>query len=896
MIKEGECMVKQKVRLKKGQDGNIMLITTIVILVLTVIIATCINVSSMQLDLSMLERNTSNTYYLAKSGVEKQVDIINKSLDVEMTEIVTSIANMYINQLAAPTTGSDKLLAMKAESSCDKYNAFYYDNNKLSITSSNLGTSIGLKGQLQKEIYKFVEANYINKPALNYEVQSDHVDNVHYKTNIKVKAEAIKINVGGGVTTDQTGFKLIATAETKNTTTNEIYDTQTVEAQIALNMPDKLPNEIHEKYTWAANPPEILNSALISFSDVVVTSGGTLNINNGDIQVKGGTGQSDYTFDPTTNRIQISAGTFSDTTQTGGIIVSNGGKLKVQSGDIACINNVVATNGWATTGDYGLSTSITVSSGDIIANTIGIVDDYYDGGINQSPFNESKQGKNLSIDVKHNVFVSNDVMISRWVKNSGINIAGTIFGVNDGSDTGMKKQGTNLYSTGTTIFLDPNSSSGVFSQGENTTISAYRILVNGQPYVTLAEDTLPMKLWESVGEPFDGIALWEGYKTGEESTDNANYLDTDSPFYNLIKRNKIKICDNDIAGDSYAPAKISANGITTTGSAITNQIDAKALFLRGFGSAPVATWSMSQYTSKGNYSAVEDIITQTKGEKKYYRNIDGGSYSWYEKQLRYGKTYTSTTANIVCNYLGLRGYMTAKRSVFYGAMDSTYIPQLLTFDEVIGTLPNTSHAWCYSNPIEVITSGDKELSISQFYVDEDGKSSTAKVAYPSIIVNAGEGTLTIKTTDSSYNTFNGIIISKGDVRIQGTINMNGSLIIKGKKESANPTNRETRMTGTSDSNYSPGLVIGNGSNVTINHDANMLLKVNTNDDVLYRQILDALKITQYNGNSDVKKILGPYSSGKLNYSVGKVFYTTASTLEVQTQGIKAQIKSLKKMR
>ena len=63
-----------------------------------------------------------------------------------------------------------------------------------------------------------------------------------------------------------------------------------------------------------------------------------------------------------------------------------------------------------------------------------------------------------------------------------------------------------------------------------------------------------------------------------------------------------------------------------------------------------------------------------------------------------------------------------------------------------------------------------------------------------------------------------------------------------------------------------------------------------------RQILDALKITKYKENTDLKQILGPYEDEKLKYSAGKVFYRTDSALEIQTQDIKVQIEHLRKER
>ena len=62
------------------EEGSAMLITTIILLVLMVIVATTISISGMQFDLAMLNRNTSNTYYLAKSALDKQVDTMNKAM------------------------------------------------------------------------------------------------------------------------------------------------------------------------------------------------------------------------------------------------------------------------------------------------------------------------------------------------------------------------------------------------------------------------------------------------------------------------------------------------------------------------------------------------------------------------------------------------------------------------------------------------------------------------------------------------------------------------------------------------------------------------------------------------------------------------------------------------
>ena len=169
----------------------------------------------------------------------------------------------------------------------------------------------------------------------------------------------------------QTTFKVMAMAMTQNIKDNTLYDTQNIEAKIKINIHSNLTNIVHETYTWAARPSEILASGLVSFSDVVITEGGCLEVVNGDLMIKGS--GNTYEGEVFRNGESLGAGV----TQMGGLIVSNGGKLKVQNGDVVTMGNVVATNGWSgEMGKYNLDTSIEVLRGDIIAHTVGIVDDY----------------------------------------------------------------------------------------------------------------------------------------------------------------------------------------------------------------------------------------------------------------------------------------------------------------------------------------------------------------------------------------------------------------------------------------------------------------------------------------------------------------------------------------
>ncbi len=867
-------MAKQKLY-KKQEEGKILLITTIVLLVLTIGIASCMKIAGRQLELAILERETSNTYYLAKSGIEKQVDAINKALVEEMPHIVWSITEEYINQLAQPGSEVEKLEAMEGNESCKKYEAFKYDQDTISIINK-YGNSKGLQSKFQKQIYDFITKQYVEQSPLVYEVQGDYREPLKYKTVVTIKTEAIKTIEKKSE--DEADFRLIATAQTKNIEDKSIYDDQTVIADIIIDLPEEIPNEIHEKYTWATKAPEILSSGLISFSDVVITDGGILEIENGAMQVKGSYGPKFY---------HHQVGDVVGIAQKGGVVVSNGGQLYIRSGDLACVSNVIATNGWFEKKSYDLNTNIIVERGDMIASTIGIIDDNI-LQTSEEHYGQYKKGSNLRIKVGGNIFTSDDVIISKDIRDSEIYVGDTIFGINDGSHS------ETIYGSNEACIVNPNTSSGVFSQGENTVISAEHILVNGQPYMVAALGEQPMKLWESVGEPFISLTLGEDYKAEKDEVVNGRYLEHTSSYYEEIAKNKVHIRDARISETSYAPAYISANGKITRGQALKNEMEANQFFLSGFLLGDIDRPFITDFTHNYNdYEGMRYIMQQDKESAIYYKNtgVPTRNYDWYENELMYGKTYITDSAAYINKYMGLGSYMTAKRSVFYGKMNTENIPQILGFEQVVGQLSSEPHEWCYSNPIEIFVSGDQRISLDTFCINRN----SSWEAYPSIIVNAGKGTLTIEEGNHN-NVFRGIIISRGDVHIQGDVNIEGTIIIGGSYEKTSMTHPRLRMSGQGMENvYNPGLLIDHGSKLRINYDPNMLLKIEVAEPQLLREILDALKITQYKNSHDLKEVMGPYKDEVLIYSAGKVFYTTDSTLALQTEDIRVKIKCLRKI-
>ena len=520
---------------KKKQEGSALLITTILLLALTVIVATCLSISGMQYDLSTLQRNTSNTYFLAKAALEKQVDTMNKALESQMNTIIDEVSTDYVSKSDSELVKNETTISHNTTT------------HKLSIEATTLSTAI------KDKIYTYLKESYLTKnpPAIAtgkdpivYEAQGDRAES----------GNSTKIEIAT-YTTDSSGqdlslahkLRIVATATTYSAS-GTIYDTQQLEAIIAINIPANLENQIHEKYEFnAGETPEILKSALLCFSDVVVSGAGQLNVKSGDVRVSGAQDIAGYN----------SGKNYPEANQNGGVIALNGGSIDIDN-NLYCTNNVLVTNGWGDT-THSSSSNINVD-GDIIAYTVGIVDDYYDKSTNQSPFNEANQVKNAAITVGRNVMVDNDVMIDRWVKDCSITVTNSIFGVNGGADIRAN----------VTANVDPNQSSGVFSQGEGSQIKADRMYVAGQPYITIKSGDKPIKLWESIGEPFDGLASYEGYASNTEKSENMDYFNV---FDKLISDTKIK---TDFS-NTYAVAKVSGMD-TNSGNTKKAGADCKAVF------------------------------------------------------------------------------------------------------------------------------------------------------------------------------------------------------------------------------------------------------------------------------------------------------------------------------
>ena len=984
LLKGGEDM-KSKSGIKKNEQGSIMLVTTIIILILTLIVVSAINISGMQYDLAKIERNTSNTYYVAEAGVEKEVETINKAIEVELPNLVKRTSQKFLvenspidtEQRHLIVSGDETTRKSQAVNTTNKYDQFTYESGKIRVRKCKYqeygvdGTGLPLielefRDYIKYELFNFLLKYYFIDPAYNhnsdfnnssyqkpkpmfYEVESDKYDS-NYVTIVQVEPRAKRLSEVPSDTNynrwNRDEFTVTTTSKSvyKNADgtydMTKVYDEEVIITEVKIDIPTNLEYEFREYYDWIANPAEIVDNPITCFSDIVVEgTGNELKVIDGDVLVKG------------IKQTSTGADTIADADKTGGVIASNGGKIDIVSSNpsdptknanLYCLSNVVVTNGWGSaTSNYLSNTSINVS-GDVIANSINIIDDFYTGSVNQSPFNEANQGQNETITIGKNVFVDNDVMIDRWIKGSTvttttttkntagyIQVAGTIFGISDGSKTFTTPSGDTV--------VDPNSSSGVFSQGIDTLITADRMLITGQPFITLSATAFPKKLFESIGEPFDGVASWAGYGEAElASAANAGYLLPTSPFINMIKDTKVATSFS----NSYAMERISGIDSTVAASAERplaetsakgQQIHNSTVFsgpddLRDFMFKGGATNTLAAYTSFNNYygssnvSDTSDItnktvtayISKNPVDNFYTGNTDKANYL-----KMYNKVFLESVPSAMTSFKGLQSYMTAMRGVFYGKFNvnvgGVVTESILDFDSIVDVSKVVDNTWSYATPIEAkssfpttVIANPKDpmnpltiqyIDIKDFYVGVSG----AESCYPTIIVNKGSNPLLIRA-DSTCTTFSGIIISKGPVILDANgaaeFKINGVVIVGGP-EATSLENYEIYK-----DNTNCGLSV-RGKVTIAKNDAlgiadtksRMLLDIESNDRVVYRSVLDALKITQYSSidfastQSPLAQALGQYESTNLKYKLGKVGYSRKTYLYMDTKQINVTIKS-----
>lgn len=900
----------------RRQDGNAMLVTAIILLIISIVVMTCVNLASSQVKIADLTRDTSNTYMLARDGIEKEVDNINKALQAELPRIIEAIGREYINgrlALHSASNDTDKLIRYEEATSTEtlakqKYESFTYDNNKISIKKDSEGLR-AFSVAVQEAIFDYIDEHFLvvtsrtgtNVPQpVTYEVKGDQVSGSN-KTVITVTPQQIT-EADEGV--DKTQILITATANAVDNAGN-VYDSETIEAKVGITIPEDLPNEVIEYYDWVANPSEVLDAPLVVYSDLVLGAGSVLNVTSGDVLVKG-------------YKKAISDTAINDMNQSGGVIVKNGGKLTVAD-NLYTMANVVATNGWNGS-SYDAETTISVD-GNIIANTLGIMDNFYSGSSNQTPTDDDTKGKGININVGMNAIVDNDVLIDRAIKDSFITVNGTIFGLSGGTQSNSARKTT---ISGKNV-LNPNLSSGVFAMGDGTKIKADRLIIAGQPFVTLAHATAgynyPVKLFESAGAPFDNVWSIPAYQSGNPDTvaaTNGAYLDQD-PYKSFINADRIETH----VTNSYAVARISATEYGTTtkykayqvpNTGLGNQSNLWNYLFQGIYNDGSGNKTFTSYGSTGtglkDYTKIDYIINQPVNnylgnaygkspvkimadeEKAYCRKMGNFAYDEASGAI-------SLDGKVLKDYLGIKAYAMTTRSAFiksYTANDVvsqsgstiTWVDQaLLNFNEMVDITGFTARPWSLDNPILVVDDTTASVDISKFYKEVG----LAKEAYPTIIINSDKTrTLKLKTTVTTKNEFNGVIISAGPVEITGGtsgIDINGTLIIGG------PEGTPSTVTSIYENGDNNGLsIVGT---VNIAYDKGMLFKVDAKDRELYRKVLNALKLTQYDSSKkNLELIVGEYNVAPLNYTMGKVGFSDRSYLWVDSSQITMSIITEKK--
>lgn len=840
------------------EQGSIMIITVIVITLISVVVATCIQLATMQLSLSQIARYTNNTYYLAEEGVSKQVDVMNKALQMELSSIIKTIGEKYIGQI------TKKDAAILGEKGIE------YKEEKIKIKNLNQ--------EIEEGIYDFLEEYYIGK-QIQYKVQSDH-ESSEAITDIRVKVEPYKeSNRELNKIDPKKKIKVIATATTyTDQRMVTVYDKQKVSGIVQIDLPLDLKDEIREYYAWDVEEEdgqkcllEVLDAALVSFSDVIVKDQHQLLVASGDMLVKGikqeGDGEKVMAVDT-----------------TGGVIVKNGGKLRVQD-NLCVVGNIVATNGWGQ--KNGLEQTLIEVGGDAIAYTMGIISDKDEGYFNSNALEHSDTG--AKIMVHKNVMVDNDVLIDRYMQNCKIEVAGTIFGT-----SGMADE-TQIVTIEGNRDMDPNASSSILAQGRESVIQAERMIVGGQAFVTLEKDGMPLRLLESIGAPFEDVDSIEEYKNAEidklielmdfSSDPTPLYLAPDSPLNSFISGDKIRTN----LDKSYALATISANGrvgqLPKSDDSTFHNVNELWAFLFQGGSSK----GLSDYTvQKEGYDEIDYII---KNSDQYYtgsRTVQD-AVKMYDKIYKKDSLSESTYQTILSRYSGVKAYNTAMRSAFYGSFKEDKKLNTVTFDEVI-EVEFEDHEWTYETPIHIQQGG--EVDITQYYIKEEGKD----VPYPSIIINTSYEPLSIYASERSRSTFSGIIISKGPVLLGGSkkgrecghLTVIGTVIVGGPEE--------TRLSDEAIYQEEKNKGVAVVGSVILNKDSNILFKVEAKERGLYRQILDSLKLTQYKRGIDLKTIMGPYNAKEsdIAYKEPKLKYTVQSYLQVDTSHIGLKMISRKK--
>lgn len=214
-----------------------------------------LNLSRMQWELALIKKNSSNTYYLAESAAQRQVNLMNAFLESELPGLLEKkIEPNYIERWLAGKKG------------------IKYDEHQSVFVADEL-----LSESISKAIYESLKEAYVGLDKIQkYEVQGNRATSQHV-TEVTIKVDD----------KDQSGhplkkyyLRVEAVAQTK--AQGKGYDKQCVEAIIQIHVPKEINNQIYEKYSWNEGViPNNLAHGLFCCSDILIKEGGELHVNGG---------------------------------------------------------------------------------------------------------------------------------------------------------------------------------------------------------------------------------------------------------------------------------------------------------------------------------------------------------------------------------------------------------------------------------------------------------------------------------------------------------------------------------------------------------------------------------------------------------------------------------------
>lgn len=871
-------MEKKMTEIFISEKGNALILVVLLVLCMMLIAGGVMAVSFSHVEISQAYKKTSNLYYAAQSGAEKMVDHINKLLLEKMPELMEQASNEAKEIVAPPNSGLGGNYS-KLEYKTDDENPAPYGGE---LILDNLYEDI-LQEKAINIIVGGVSPIYDTTvlKTFNYTVNNEK-NHSFVKVELKAKMNAGEIK----------GFIVESTATLKKdpSSTEEL-------SKINLNgdiiISDLIGHKelFLEEYRWKNDDliPTIFRSPILSFGDVVVTEGdsdSTVTI-NGDVRAKG------YIPPP-----PASGEAFPELENYGGIYVSHGGKLKV-NGNITTLANVHTINYHETPTEACPETKIEIT-GDVAAASVSIEDDdpYYG---NSRP--TGAKVKNQKITIDGDVYLDNDIAIDYHVEGTPsigevetlIDIGGSVYGIMNQDLSGS----------------DPNKSSGIYARGKKTRIEiGQHAFVHGNAFISFDGGRNFHHLFESIGEPYEEVRFLDAYNdisyTGDES-----YIDLKKEF---IPKNKIEL---DLTNHFfYATRHISANEklYKNLGSEIKDVDGGTTISHNSF----VGQEALKALFNKGGISDLDDLLdisSTINGTKKWSNPIDKGSNSPTIAQIisnaynylvetsdetikPFKRKYFSGTETVYENMSynkGIQGYMFLLRDIFYKEIDpSNAEPIEMDFDNDIIkssiTIPNNTDT--NNTPIFIYNTALGEninIDIEDFYRDTE--------LINTIIIDTGEGTITLGSTDGSKTEFKGLVVSNSQVKFDNSLGhsvskFTGIIIAKGK----NYGNTNMSIADLVSGEYA-GVLFNVKDPITIEYDSNILFDLKCKDRSIKRAVFDYLGLTNYVSNvSDVSEILKP----SINIEdIQKVDFSPNSVIDIKNtqayKGVRFEMKTLRQV-